>query len=154
MKPVFASTLAVFAFAAAGCGGTPEPETTSEPQLPAAAQAQADECTRAQMDMAKAMGNTADRAAIEAQCRKSAGKSAALEGEAEAAAAGASPDDFCMVLADAGRKLCGQEAVAWCESTAPMREQKTGDAAADKMLASARESCDEVTEGVAAAGGR
>lgn len=49
----------------------------------------------------------------------------------------------CIILANGGRKLCGDEAKAWCDSTDSLRE-KTGDPTIDASLDDSIQACKDV----------
>lgn len=62
-----------------------------------------------------------------------------------AACGGSGSSSACIILANGGRKLCGQEAVAWCHSTKAIRqtssELASDDSAIGKSIKESEESC-------------
>lgn len=54
----------------------------------------------------------------------------------------------CIVLANGGNKLCGDEAAAWCDSTDAIRNStgNTGDPMTDQTVRDSQAACDEIRD--------
>jgi hypothetical protein len=50
----------------------------------------------------------------------------------------------CIVLANGGRKLCGEEAAAWCKSTNAIRESAQGSGAINESIKESQKLCKKI----------